>query len=61
MELPAIVQPAAPAVAASAAVVPVKPVPTDEHKPWLWAALVVGLLLLGAMAFSLLKQIKPKT
>ena len=33
---------------------------TSDHKPWLWAALGVGLLLLAGMAASLLKQIKPK-
>ena len=59
VELPAIVPSAAPDVAALA-VAASYPQPRDEHKPWLWAALVIGLMLLGAMAFSLLKQIKPK-
>jgi hypothetical protein len=60
VDLPATAQPAAYAVVvASAAAAAASPQPTD-HKPWLWAALVAGLLLLGAMAASLLKQIKPK-
>lgn len=32
----------------------------SPHTPWLWAALVGGLLLLAAMAYSLLKRMKPK-
>lgn len=60
LELPAIVQVAVPVPAATATAASAPPAATDEHKPWLWAALVVGLLLLGAMAVSLLKQIKPK-
>ncbi|MBP6674513.1 MAG: DUF3999 family protein [Vitreoscilla sp.] len=60
VELPAVAQPAAAASSANA------PSPTaaasgdtGDHKPWLWAALGVGLLLLGGMAASLLKQIRP--
>jgi len=34
----------------------VEKTPTKEHKPWLWAALGVGLLLLGGMVWSLLKN-----
>lgn len=37
-----------------------KAAPASPHTPWLWAALVGGLLLLGAMAYSLLKGMKPK-
>jgi hypothetical protein len=60
VDLPAVVQP----VAAAASTNTNSPAeqakdPTD-HKPWLWAALGVGLLLLAGMAASLLKQIKPK-
>lgn len=59
VDLPAVTQPAvAPAAAASTGSA-AAPKPTD-HKPWLWAALGVGLLLLAGMAASLLKQIKPK-
>lgn len=60
LALPAVMQPAMPVPGAPAAATSAAPASTDQHKPWLWAALVVGLLLLGAMAVSLLKQIKPK-
>ncbi|MFZ6758784.1 DUF3999 domain-containing protein [Undibacterium sp. Ji50W] len=30
--------------------------PAKEHKPWLWAALAAGLVILGAMVWSLLKS-----
>ncbi|MFZ6707836.1 DUF3999 family protein [Undibacterium sp. TC9W] len=30
--------------------------PGKEHKPWLWASLGIGLLLLGGMVWSLLKN-----
>lgn len=44
-------------VAPQAATKPaVEKTPTKEHKPWLWAALGVGLLLLGGMVWSLLKS-----
>ena len=43
-------------VAPQVASKPVEKVPTKEHKPWLWAALGVGLLLLGGMVWSLLKN-----
>jgi hypothetical protein len=58
VDLPAVTQPAATA-AAPATSAPSAASPTD-HKPWLWAALGLGLLLLAGMAASLLKQIKPK-
>jgi len=60
LELPAIVQAAVPVPASPAAAASAAPVSMDQHKPWLWAALVVGLLLLAAMAISLLKRITPK-
>ncbi|PXX47295.1 DUF3999 family protein [Undibacterium pigrum] len=45
-------------VAPQAAIKPaVDKTPAKEHKPWLWAALGVGLLLLGGMVWSLLKSI----
>ncbi|MCH8621735.1 DUF3999 family protein [Undibacterium sp. TS12] len=34
----------------------IEPIPAKEHKPWLWAALAAGLALLGAMVWSLLKN-----
>lgn len=58
VDLPAVSQPKA-AAAPVAASAPQEGT-TADHKPWLWAALGVGLLLLGGMAASLLKQIKPK-
>lgn len=58
VDLPAVTQPtAAPAAAPSTAAAAAD---TGDHKPWLWAALGVGLLLLGGMAASLLKQTKAK-
>lgn len=59
-DLPAVVQPVAPAATASATSPAVQTQAPADHKPWLWAALGVGLLLLAGMAASLLKQIKPK-
>jgi len=44
-------------VAPQVASKPAEKVPAKEHKPWLWAALGVGLLLLGGMVWSLLKNI----
>jgi hypothetical protein len=35
-----------------------KVAPASQHTPWLWAALVGGLLLLAGMAYSLLKGMK---
>jgi len=58
VDLPAVVQPTAAATPATSAVQ--QTTSTTDHKPWLWAALGVGLLLLAGMAASLLKQIKPK-
>ncbi|MFK9372476.1 hypothetical protein ACJEJU_23865, partial [Escherichia coli] len=34
----------------------VEPTRAKDHKPWLWAALAAGLALLGAMVWSLLKN-----
>ncbi|MFG6447348.1 DUF3999 family protein [Roseateles sp. BYS180W] len=50
--------PPAPAAAPSAAA---PPSATSNHTPWLWAALIGGLLLLGAMAASLLKKVQPQS
>ena len=46
------------AVAASSSTPTATPVavPTSPNSPWLWAALLAGLALMGAMAWSLLRQ-----
>ena len=38
-----------------------KAAPASPHTPWLWAALVGGLLLLAGMAYSLLKAMPNRT
>ena len=60
VDLPPVVQPVVAAPASAAASTAPNATATSDHKPWLWAALGVGLLLLAGMAASLLKQIKPK-
>ena len=35
---------------------PAAPAPAYSHTPWLWAALLAGLALMGAMAWSLLRK-----
>lgn len=60
VELPGVVQPAATAAPVAASNSPAVAIETANHKPWLWAALGLGLLVLAAMAASLLKQIKTK-
>ena len=57
-DLPSVVQPVVAAPASAAASTAPNATATSDHKPWLWAALGVGLLLLAGMAASLLKQIK---
>ncbi len=47
--------PAATAAAASTAAVEA-PAPAGSHTPWLWAALLAGLALMGGMAWSLLRK-----
>ena len=49
---------ATPAVAPASAVAEA-PAPASSHTPWLWAALLAGLALMGGMAWSLLR--KPAT
>lgn len=60
VELPPVAQPVAAAASANTASPAAAAKDTADHKPWLWAALGAGLLLLAGMAASLLKQIKPK-
>ncbi|MDZ7812930.1 MAG: DUF3999 family protein [Ideonella sp.] len=55
--LPAAAPPPSPAAQTTAAAASTKP---KEGTPWLWAALVGGLLLLGGMAYSLLRGMKAK-
>ena len=54
----AVVTPAAVSATASSASAPtVTPAATStSHAPWLWAALLAGLALMGAMAWSLLRK-----
>jgi hypothetical protein len=33
-----------------------QPAATPSHTPWLWAALLAGLALMGGMAWSLLRK-----
>ncbi|MEP7297114.1 MAG: DUF3999 domain-containing protein [Burkholderiales bacterium] len=44
--------------ASAGASAPSAPVGDESHKPWLWAALGAGLLLLAVMAWSLLRGLK---
>jgi hypothetical protein len=49
-----VAAPALPASAPSTAIAP--PPQAASHTPWLWAALLAGLVLMGAMAWSLLRK-----
>lgn len=59
LAMPVAAMPAAAATAAVIRAAPQAPVPT--HRLWLWAALGAGLLLLGGMAWSLLRGLKNET
>ena len=52
----AIVTPLAASAAASSPSTDVAPPETTSHTAWLWAALLAGLALMGAMAWSLLRK-----
>ena len=60
VDLPAVSLPATTAVTANSGSPAVAAQDATDHKPWLWAALGAGLLLLAGMAASLLKQLKTK-
>jgi hypothetical protein len=47
-----------PAAAAALGAAAAADVPRDTRKPWLWGALLLGLLLLAGMAWSLLQSLK---
>ncbi len=51
--------PAAPAASVAASTAAPEPAVAPSHTPWLWAALLAGLALMGGMAWSLLR--KPPT
>ncbi len=50
---------AAPAASVAASTAAPEPAVAPSHTPWLWAALLAGLALMGGMAWSLLR--KPPT
>jgi hypothetical protein len=47
---------AAPASAAPSTLAPARDAPAPSRTPWLWAALLAGLALMGGMAWSLLRK-----